>query len=339
MQQTSHKHAYLIHVLPTSWVPTSLPTESPADTPSYALDSQGTKNKVPDEPELLEKRRNSLPSPSSSGSLDKSFTHARMQTSLIRRATLQRMRLHNLERRYSTPAVRAASRTILNPTSRIGLLTRNPVQVQTKEKPPLADHLESSLDDYFGQGNGDVLPFLFDTGVFGREVGVNTGKKKKRVTVGEAVLSGFLDEFAMNRQCWVGEGDLRSLVDHLKARDDDEASEGPVKEETVKGPKHPPPAAISPSSSEGSEGAGSSGTTSPQRSRARAISAIESSVLMSKHNVTSLPGAGMNTLKSPEPAHMYPPSHPPAISKSVTTPTRLAGCSPALRLSAPKSRS
>jgi hypothetical protein len=128
---------------------------------------------------------------------------------------------------------RAASRTILTPISRGGSSTRNLVQMQklTSEKPPLGDQLERFLDDYFGRGKGDVLPFIFDAGLFGREVGVKLGKKKGML-VGEAVLSGLLDEFTMNRQCWVGEEDLRSVVDHLNVCNEEER-EGPVEEETA----------------------------------------------------------------------------------------------------------
>jgi len=209
---------------------------------------------------------------------------------------------------------RDASRTTLNTVSR-----RKPVHsVQKMGKPPLADQLESFLDDYFGQGNKEeVLPFVLDDDVFGREIDLKMGKSgsKKKILVGEAVLSGLLDEFATNRQCWVGDEDVSGLVVYLKAGNDEETGETD-EEELAKSPsmepKHPPPAAISPSSSEGSEGAGPAITPAPQRSRSRALS---DTVVTSKHDVISLPRESMNALKAPEPAHIYPPSRPAAISR------------------------
>jgi len=292
-----------------------------------------------DESELLEKRRSSLPSPSTlSGALNDStetaFTHARMQSSFMRRATLQQTRLDNLERRRSMPAAsvgRVASRTTVNTMSRGTSLTRKPVHgVEKIGKPPLADQLESFLEDYFGQGNREVLPFVLENGVFGREVDMKMGKRRsKKVLVGEAVLSGLLDDFAMNWQCWVGDEDVIGLVDYLKAGDDDEESEESVEEEIARGPsmvpKHPPPAAISPSSSEGFEGAGPVNTPISQRTRSRALS---DTVVTSKHNPIPLPRA--STLKAPEPAHIYPPSRPAAISQP-STPTHDIAMIPAAK--------
>lgn len=196
------------------------------------------------------------------------------------------MRLGNLERSHSVPndcAEPDASQMILNRMSKDGPSRKGVVESQKGEKPPLVNRIENFLDDYFRQGKGqEVLPFVLDANVFGREVNVDMGKSgsKKRMLVGEFLFSGLLDRVAINGQCWVG-NDLRYFVDLLTIEEPTKVV--PV-EEGVRvdstGPKHPPPVVISSSSSEASEG------TSAQFPLLRS-------------NVTSLP----NSPQIPEPAY------------------------------------
>lgn len=281
VQQTSPEHGYLIHILPTSWIPASLPSRAPKSTYADALYTQKTQDPILVEPGLLQKRRNSSPLPLRvlNGSVHSGSRHSRMQMAV-------QMRMRKVERRRSMPVVCAERNTfptILDPVSEKDQTT----------KPRLADNIEKFLGDYFGQEKRGVLSFVLDAGVLGREVRITSnGAETRRMLLGEAVLCGLLDKVAMKGQCWVGNEDLVDLV----------VAEGCVREELKKsrlmGPKQPLPAVFSPELL-------SSGS-SAERSRSRATS--DYYALASKCSVAaSLSGVAMGALKTPEPVHVYPP--------------------------------
>jgi len=296
----------LVHILPKHWV-------VPAEEEEAAAKIQNTP--------LARHRTLTVPSPTVSGGRSRSaalrdtirrrksmpvgsllpasssssaFVHARVQGSLLRRATL----LHNAhlhralmskKKRPRGPPI-SIRRELASPSSK-------------RDKPKLAEHMCQFLSDYYLAGSEQrvstnmsgsvVVPYVMASGCLGEEDEIqgfpnrlaldddDKESRARKMTIGELVLLGALDLAHCGRNCrWIGGvDDLVAIHSDSQEKTKTRAAEiegghyyprrGHEKQEPeiiiIQEPRFPPPVAV-PCLTSSTSSTSSSGSTGPSSS-------------------------------------------------------------------------
>jgi len=298
----------LVHILPKHWV---VPAEGEAaaktqntplarhrtlTVPSPTVSGGGRSGSAALRD--TNRRRESMPVgsllPASSSS--SAFVHARVQGSLLRRATLlHNAHLHHAlmskKKRPRGPHSNSIRRELASPSSR-------------KDKPKLAEHMCQFLSDYYLAGSEQrdstnmsgsvVVPYVMASGCLGEEDGVqrfpnrlasgddDKESRSRKMTIGELVLLGALDLAHRGRNCrWIGGvDDLVAIHSDSQEKTKTRAAgiegghyyprRGPEKQESeiiiFQEPRFPPPVVV-PCLASSTSSTSSSGSTGPSSSR------------------------------------------------------------------------
>ena len=235
--------------------------------------------------------RSLLPASSSSSA----FVHARVQGSLLRRATL----LHNAHLHHALMSKKTRPRGPHSISIRHELASPS----SRRDKPKLAEHMCQFLSDYYlasseqrvgaNMPGSVVVPYVMASGCLGEEDAIqcfpnrlalddnDKESRSRKMTIGELVLLGALDLAHCGRNCrWIGGvDDLVAIHSDSQEKTKTRAAEiegghyyprrGHEKQEPeiiiIQEPRFPPPVAV-PCLTSSTSSTSSSGSTGPSSS-------------------------------------------------------------------------